>query len=112
MQVRVTGEERHSVENLGENAAYRPDIDGTRVAGVSHKKLWRAVPTCGDVVRVLKCCLLPQRAGKSEVTNFDDTMSAEQQILWFDVSVHDLFLMQEAVGKQDLVGDFLHLLKW
>lgn len=111
MQVGVTWEKRHPIEDFCKNTADCPDVDRARVRCVTYQQLGGSIPPGGDIISVLVCCLLFERAGKTKIAELHHSMLAYEQVFRLDIAMHDLFLMQEVVRGEYLVCDFLHLLQ-
>ena len=53
VQVRISWEQRHAIENFSEDASDGPHIYSAGVSCITDQKLRRPIPPGGDVVRVL-----------------------------------------------------------
>lgn len=101
---KLTGchEKRLELANFEEDAADRPHVNGNRVFGDTEKEFWCPVPNGHHLVSKWahwnrEC------SGKSEISQFELLVSlADEDILWFQISVHDPINVASMNGLQNL----------
>ena len=89
VEVRVAGQQRLSGEELAEDAADGPDVDGRAVLRVADEELGRPVPASGHVLG--EVLVLDEDAREAEVAQLDYVLLGDQNVLWLDVSVDALW---------------------
>ena len=79
--------QRLPIQQLHENAAHRPHIDGSRVVVAVEQQLWSSVPArhnvLGHEVRLL------HRPGQPEVADLEVAVGVEKEVGRLEVAVED-----------------------
>ena len=89
VEVGVPCNEGHAQQQLGEDAAHRPDVDAGPVDPGAEEELRSAVPPRHDEVRVLAvggAVVL----GQTKVSYLDVALAVDEQVVWFQVAMEDL----------------------
>lgn len=86
VDLRVAREERLSVEHLGKNDADGPNVHRWRVHFLAQQDLWRAVPQCYDLMRVLFDGDA-ERARQSKVGDLETARHVDEQVLRLEVAI-------------------------
>ena len=103
------GEEHVARDQLGENAAYGPDVDGLGVSLGVEDDLRRAVPASDDVFGEVGLVLLDAPA-QSQIADLDVAIFVDQDVLGLDVAVDNLAFVHVLHGPQDLEDEVLDVL--
>jgi hypothetical protein len=108
VHVVAAGEERAAVDELHEDAADGPDVDGRRVVGGVEQQLGRAVPPRHHVLR--HHVAVGGRARQPEVADLEVAVGAEQQVAGLEVAVDHAGGVDVLEPAQDLVQEVLAVL--
>mmetsp|Transcript_2774 Transcript_2774/g.9782 ORF Transcript_2774/g.9782 Transcript_2774/m.9782 type:complete len:392 (-) Transcript_2774:343-1518(-) len=87
---RVTREDRLASQHLAQNASERPHVDTLAVPRRAKQDLRRAVPARRHVVGELHRGRVADGAREAEVAELERVVGVDQQVLWLDVSMHDV----------------------
>lgn len=87
------GEDGLAAEQLGEDAADRPDVDGRAVVVAAEEKLRGPVPA-GDDILGHQLALAVAGAGQAEVADLELAVGVDQEVPGLQVSVEDVRRVQ------------------
>ena len=94
INLRISHEERSTLDHLSEDAASGPSVYSKRVCLLTEKDFRASIPECDDLVgvsldRKAKC------AGQSKISKLNvDSSSIDEQVLRFQVTMEDSVLVQ------------------
>jgi len=97
---RVAREEGTLVDHFRKDGSDGPNIHGRRVGLRSHENFGRAVPERDHFVRQ-GANGRAKGAGQTKVSNLENTVARDQQILGFEIAVHDA----TGVAKRETAAD-------
>lgn len=106
VEVVVTREERSSTQELSEDAANGPNIQGVGVVRCIQDNLWRSVPSGHHVLcQRSGCLLIPTR--QSEITNFQIATLIKQEVTWLQVSMDNIGGVNVEAASEQLIHEIL-----
>ena len=89
----LSSEEDFSLGNLIENAANRPNINSELVMKVSEKQFRSSIPQSFNFLWH-GSEPLTDNPSKSEISDLDDSIAVDEDILWFEIPVKNLFVVK------------------
>ena len=107
------GQERLAADELGQDAADTPNIDGSRVLSPGKNDFGRTIPPRGNIVS--QSCILSHESFdicpcQSKVTNLQITVAVYQQIPWLQVAMNDATRVDVLETAQNLIQEELYML--
>lgn len=110
--LRARGQEGLPDDELGEDAADGPDVDGAGVLPPREDHLWRSVPSGGDVVgerSLVGLQLGDVGSCEAEVANLEIAVGVHEQVPGLEVSVIDSSGVDVLESSKDLVKEKLNM---
>ena len=110
IDLRISHEQRSTLNHLGEDAASGPSVNSERVSLLTEEDFGASVPECDDFVSI-SLNGKTESAGESKISKLDVLSSGvNKQVLWLQVTMEDSVLVQVDERLKDLVQEALSLL--
>jgi len=110
IDLRISHEQRSTLNHLGEDAAGGPSVNSERVSLLAKENLGASVPERDNFVSI-SLNGKTESAGESKISKLDVLSSGvNKQVLWLQVTMEDSVLVQVDERLKDLVQEALSLL--
>lgn len=109
VHVVLAGEQRLPRQQLGKDAADRPDVDRRGVVAAGEQKLWGPVPPCHDVFGH-ELLLVGPGARQTKVADLEVAVGVDEEVARLQVPVQHVGRVDEAEPPEDLVDKVLAVL--
>lgn len=107
---RVASEECFSLRHFCENTSDRPNIDRSGILFLTEQDLWCSVPESDNFMSV-SLDWETKGSSQSEICQLNVTVLVNEQVLRFEVSVHDSVSVAVGSSLQNLVGKLLDFMR-
>lgn len=106
MYMIISRKQRFSIHELHKNATNRPHIYGGRVVRRVQQYLWCPIPSRDNIFR--HKLILGGRSSETKVTNLKITISIQQEVAGFQISMNDIGRMYVLQSSKNLIQEILH----
>jgi len=111
VEVGFAWKEGHTVVDLSENAAQRPDVHTCIICCIAYKEFRASIPSSWDVIGINCSRLQGELAGEPKVAQLEHASVGEKKILGLNISMNYILRMHEGADFEELVHDEFHLIR-